>query len=225
MDNRNRPQLSPCPYCTETTRKDDRFCRHCGAELRLAGVGTVGRLVYNVGIVAGAALVALFIYRTMATTPIAVGPVNSLAASHKQATGKGHSVSAFAPATSYPSTPETKAGGWHKVKETYLGATITLTLPSKLEQRSLSHPGYWRWTSAGGRYGVLAEVKPEKSPAATQPLGTMVFGTPITAQANQISEQMIDIAWPQHGWLEVVMTVPSPDTGWLATIAQSVKIT
>ncbi len=224
MDNRTRPKLPSCPYCMEAIREGDRFCRHCGAELRSAGMGTVVRLIYNVGMVAGAAVVALFIYRTMTATSIAAAPANAIAVSHKKATGKGHSVSVFTPATAHPSTPATKAAGWRNVKETYLGATIALRLPAKLEQRQVLRPGYWHWTSASSRYGVLVEVMPQKLPAATRSLGTMVFGTPITPQANQTSEQTIDIEWPQHGWLEVVMTVPSPDIGWLATIAQSAQI-
>lgn len=224
MDKRTRPKLSSCPYCTETIREGDRFCRHCGAELRSTGKNTIGRLIYNVGVVAGAAVVALFIYRTMATTPIAAVPGNSLAASHKKTTGTGHSVSVFTPATSHPSIPPTKDKGWSNVDETYLGATISLKVPLKLAQHFASHSGYWHWTSMAHRFGVLVEDVPQKSPGATQPLGTMVFGTSITPQANQASQQTIDIAWPQHGWLEVVMTVPSSNVGWLAKIAQSVKI-
>ena len=58
---------------------------------------------------------------------------------------------------------------------------------------------------------------------ASVSLGPNTWGTPIKSNATTATQNLY-VEWSAGHWAEVLMTVPAKDSGWLGSIAESVRI-
>ncbi len=129
--------------------------------------------------------------------------------------------------TKVPSTPPTILAGWTNESLPYHGATVSVTLPKSLtESASKISASEWLFANTGNSaYNVQVSALPASftPPQGSTSLGPDAYGTPISKQGN-VSSQTLYVDWTGHAWIAVAMAVPSKDSNWLGTIAQSVRI-
>jgi len=131
------------------------------------------------------------------------------------------------PKAKVPSTPPTILAGWNSESLAYQGATISVTLPKSLtESATKLAAGQWLFANSGNStYNVQVSALPTsyQVPSDATAFGPDAYGTPISHQ-GKVTSQTLYIDWTGHAWIAVAMAVPSQDSSWLQTIAQSARI-
>lgn len=224
-----------CPACSETVLPEDMFCFHCGRRLQpkksTAGPKPSGskRLRFSqwpLAVVGAVALLAAGYEIHHQSAIIAHLEKGSPSAGAGLKSGQKKKVVLHPVVTTaktiYPSNLPSTAN-WTPEVETYDNVQFGLSLPKAMSLPLNSSTTQWSWGKANSPYHVTLSVASGKTSGATVNLGPNTWGTAITHQ-NGVESQDLFIQWASQKWVEVAISVPAAHHDWLASIAQSVRV-
>jgi hypothetical protein len=233
-----RVQHVKCPQCGETVLPEDKFCFHCGRRLK-AHVAErdeegAGRHIAEWPLAILGAIVIVGAAYTIHRQTHLLGQLRSQPRQHVLPNHRGVAQQRLHPTgplvlhpvvtttTTYPRNIPSSAS-WTLVAETYHNVQITLRLPNSMTTPLSVARTAWVWGAARTPYRVSVAVVATRPPTATQVLGNGVYGT-VIQRTSATAMQSLFIRWAGHAWLDVSMTVPGAHANWLASIAESVRI-
>lgn len=239
-----------CSHCGETVLLDDKFCFHCGTRLpshpflamrhRLVQIGLSQ---WPLAIIGTAALLgSAYIVRHQSlvvaealhnrphlhgrSSPVVRAPLVHAVIVETTTTRPGNAHTSATPHSAKPAHQPLNAstsGSWVTEHASYQNIQVSLRVPWGTNPSRTVSPSSWAWGERNTPYHATVSVVSKKPGAAKRKLGPQTYGTPITRSATLASQTLV-INWSGEKWLEVAIAVPSHNINWLATIAESIRI-